>query len=179
MYIVSTELGNNLRRECLIDPSIPEELRVFYFREVSTWHIEWETRRCRGKMDKTKTWWKTEREKNITSDGGFWNCLMPTRLIILHISLYFGDGCLSATVTGITMKASLFLLFTEWMRQRNMFSAAIRTDVDVALLWVDLWNALKLHWKYFSSLSIFRKWHDHEPKVLQYVKHYISCLFTD
>lgn len=63
MYIISTELGNNLTSECLIDPSIPEELRVFYFREVSTWHIEWETQRCRGKMDKTKTWWKTEREK--------------------------------------------------------------------------------------------------------------------
>lgn len=66
MYIISTELGNNLTSECLIDPSIPEELRVFYFREVSTWHIEWETRRCRGKMDKTKTWWKTEREKKAS-----------------------------------------------------------------------------------------------------------------
>lgn len=170
MYIISSELGNNLRSECLIDPSIPEELRVFYFREVSTWHIEWETWRCRGKMDKTKTWWKTERgKKSITSDGRFWNCLMPTRLIILHISLYFGDGCLSATVTGIAMKASMFLLFTEWMRHKNMFSTAIHTDTDAALLWVDLSYVLKLHWKYFTRVSIFRNWHD-KTVALHYVK---------
>lgn len=106
-------------------------LWVFYFREVSAWHIEWKTWRCRRKMEKTKTWWKTERGKNITLDGGFWNCLMPTWLIIVHVSLCFRDGCLSATVTGITMKVSLFLLSTERMRYRNKCSTALHINKDL------------------------------------------------
>lgn len=125
---------------------------IFYFREVGTWHISVGHMEVCGKMDKTKTWWKTG-EKNIRSDGGFWNCLMPTRLIILHISLCFRDGCLSATVTGITMKASLFLLSAERMRRKNMFSTALHINKDVALLWKDLWNAHKLHWNYLDSIA--------------------------
>lgn len=91
--------------------------------------------------------------KNITSDGGFWNCLMPTRLIILHISLCFRDGCLSATVTGITMRVSLFLLSAEGMRHGTMFSIALHINKDIALLWKKLWDAHKLHWKYLNSIA--------------------------
>lgn len=91
--------------------------------------------------------------KNITTDSGFWNCLMPTRLIILHISLCFRDGCLSATVTGITMRVSLFLLSAEGMRHGTMFSTALHINKDVALLWKKLWDAHKLHWKYLNSIA--------------------------
>lgn len=52
--IVSTLGGKNLKRECLIDPSILEELMIFYFREVGTWEIELETWRWRGKWRKLK-----------------------------------------------------------------------------------------------------------------------------
>lgn len=149
MYIIFSALGNNWQES---DWLIPQSLKSW---GPSISGNPWETWRCRRKMDKTKTWWKTEREKkNITSDGRFWNCLKPTWLIILHMSLCFRDGCLSATVTEIAMRVSLFLLSTEGIRHRNMSSTALHIDKDVALLGKDLWNAYKLRWKYLNSIAI-------------------------
>lgn len=68
-----------------------------------------------GKWMKQKQEEKQRERKKNTSDGGFWNCLVPTLLIIFHISLcgggFFGDGCLSAAVTGITMMAGWCFCF--------------------------------------------------------------------
>lgn len=127
-----------LRREHLIDPSIPEEPKDAHVMETAFGTQKAGDREVEGEMDKTKTWWKTERkrEKN-TSDSGFWNCLVPTLLIILHISLcgggFFGEGCLSAAVTGITMTTCVSASFSERKDTRELVPALPVTQTRLTL----------------------------------------------
>lgn len=126
--------GNNLKRDCLIDPSNPQEW-AYHFKETV-----FGTQRQGGarEKNKTKTWWKTEEGEKITSDDGIWNCLVPTWLIILRISLCgrsFWRWLFVSHCDWNNNDCSLvFLLFAERKRQKNMLFSSTGANSERSLL---------------------------------------------
>lgn len=114
-----------MRRE---HPSIPEDVRNGHVTET----VFGTQRRTDREVKGNKNMMRNREGRKNYIDGGYLNCLTPTLLIILHISLCGGgfsrDGCLSAALTGITMTESLcFCLICREKRHRG---TATDTNTD-------------------------------------------------
>lgn len=99
---------NNLKRDKLIDPANPQEW-AHHFQETvfgSERHKEVEGKRIKQKHDEKKQ--RNAEKSHQTTEFEIALCQLGLLFLISHyVAGLFGDGCLSATVTGIAMIAVL------------------------------------------------------------------------
>lgn len=90
-YFLLSWVWNKVRKDPLIDSSF-WKVKDGYLMDTVSGTQKIRGREAEGKMDEKTTQRKLrEREREInTSDGAFWNCLVPSLLIMFHISLCGG-----------------------------------------------------------------------------------------
>lgn len=128
--------GNNLKRDCLIDPSNPQEW-AYHFKETvfgTQRDEEVQGKRIKQKHDEKQR----KGKKKITSDDGIRNCLMPTWLIILRISLcgrsFWRWLFVSHCDWNNNDSSLVFLLFAVRKRQKNMLFSSTGANTERSLL---------------------------------------------